>query len=366
MKIEIIREKLLGAVGFAERVAGKHVSLPILSSIVLDASGDQVFVKATNLDLGIEIPVAGKIFQKGSVALSGGILKSFLSNISDKNVVLEVLENTLNVVSERGIAKIKTVPSDDFPQIPQVKDGDTFSISSDDLSEIVKSVGYSASISTIKPELASIFIFLDGETLVSVATDSFRLAEKRIKLKKKSDLKELLIPEKNISEISKVFEGLKKDIEVRSNKNQVSFFADGIHVTSRAVDAVFPDYKQIIPKEFSSTCTILKEDLAQALKLTSAFSDNFNQVSVSLSVSKKTLSLKTKNNDVGESENSIKGSFSGVDVSINFNHRYIYECLQSINTESLSVNFAGANRPAVIKESSNNNSFTYLVMPMNR
>ncbi len=366
MKVEIAKEKILGAVGHAERIAGKHVSLPVLSCIVLEAKKDELVVKATNLDVGIEINLPAKVLSEGVVALSPSLLKSFLSNSdSEKGITFELVEGTLKVNAGGSKASIKTMNAEDFPAIPRVVSEKKFSLPTKDFVTGVNSVWYSASLGSLKPELSSVYIFPSNEDLVFVSTDSFRLAEKRIKAKKAKDADPMLVPFKNISEIARVFGNISGDVDIVSDKNQVSFFVPGIHITSRVVDGNFPDYRQIIPKEFISSATVLKDDFAKALKLTGTFSDSFNQLIFSLSVSGKSLEIKTKNNDVGEGEETIKGSVSGENLTITFNHKYISDCLQSIDSESLTLQFSGQGKALVITPA-HNASFMYLVMPMNR
>lgn len=110
---------------------------------------------------------------------------------------------------------------------------------------------------------------------------------------------------------------------------------------------------------------MLKQDFIAALKLTSSFYDNFHQVVFQASVPKKTLEIKTKNNDVGEGAETIKATVAGQDLTIAFNHKYIFDCLGSIDSESITLEFSGQNKPLIIS-TPNNRTFTYLVMPMNR
>ena len=149
------------------------------------------------------------------------------------------------------------------------------------------------------------------------------------------------------------------------SRNQLSITTNTTHLSSRIVDGNFPDYRQIIPKEFVSSATILKQDLLAALRLGGLFADSFNQVVISIHPNKKIVGISTKNNTVGESKQEIKGIMEGEDISLPFNHRYISDCLQSIDGESVVLKFAGAGKPLVISGASNN-SFLYLVMSMNR
>jgi DNA polymerase-3 subunit beta len=201
--------------------------------------------------------------------------------------------------------------------------------------------------------------------MVFVATDSFRLAEKKIKVKKSKGLDPMLIPFKNALEIIRTFENYNGDIDVVVSKNQLSINNENIHLSSRVVDGNFPDYRQIIPKDFTTKATVLKSDLMSALKLSSLFSNAFNQLLISFNPATKSVELSTKNNDIGEGKQTIKGLVDGEELLMSFNHRYVLDCLQVIESDSVILQIAGQGKPMIIGPS-NNTSFTYLVMSMNR
>ncbi len=366
MKIEIIKDKLLKALGVVERFSGKHVSLPVLSFILLEAKNDTVLLRATNLEIGIELSLGAKVFEPGVVALSPHIVKSFLLSAGvEKIVTIEILDGHIDLSSGKTKVSIKIVPVEDFPVIPKVIDGSIFSIKTKELVSGVSSVWWAAAVSSIKPELSSVYIYEDNGELVFVATDSFRLAEKRVITKKTGNFKELLIPFKNIGEINKTLQELDEEVECFVSPNQISIIGDGFHITSRLVEGNFPDYKQIIPKEFNTKMVILKNDLVNSLKLASVFSDKFNQVVFGISPQNKSLEVKTKNIELGESDQSIKGSFEGKELSVTFNYKYITDVLGVIEGESVEFSFVGTGKPMIIK-TPQYKGFLYLVMPMNR
>jgi DNA polymerase III sliding clamp (beta) subunit (PCNA family) len=110
---------------------------------------------------------------------------------------------------------------------------------------------------------------------------------------------------------------------------------------------------------------VLKEDLLKALKTAMVFSDSFNQTVIAVSPSKKRVEIRSKNNDVGEGNAVLQGAITGESMEISFNNKYMFDCLQSISSDSVSINFAESNKPAVIR-GIGDSSFTYIVMPMNR
>ncbi len=365
MKAECSIEKIKNAVSQVERVTGKNLTLPILNSILIIASGKSLKLRSTNLSLGIEIEVPAKIEREGVLAVSGAVLNGIFSNVSrNENVFLEDKDGNLLVKTKKSQIKLKAFPHEDFPTIPTVTGAD-FEIDSKKMIDGIKSVYYSSSVSDIKPEISSVYMYTNGENLVFVSTDSFRLAEKKIKTKGIEEILGILIPFKNVSEIVKVFGETYGIIKVCFNKNQISFSGENIYLTSRIIDGIFPDYRQIIPKEFSTEIVVLKQDLLNALKLSNVFSDKFNQVNLKVSPKQKLFELSSNNNDIGENKTSLDAVINGEDVELSFNYKYFLDCFQSITTDSVSIKLSGASKPIVISPVSDT-SFTYLIMPMNR
>lgn len=365
MKVECIKEKIALAARIGSRMTGKNVTLPILSCVLLVAEKGTLTLKATNLEIGAEITVPAKIIEEGSVAIPGNVFSSFLEAVTDRTVVLEKVGGNLSVSGASNKTVLKAFDTEDFPTIPQGEYETNFKMNSADFVRGLTAVCYSAASSSMKPELSSIFISHAADELVFAATDSFRLAEKKIHIKKLPEFSNILIPEKNVAEIIKALEEEGDEVEININKNQVSFTHGNIFLTSRLVDGTFPDYKQIIPKDFKTEAVILKEDLSTALKLAHIFSDSFNQITVTVHPSKKTFELRTKNNDVGENSNKLQAALKGEDLEINFNFRYLADSFQSIESDSLTLGFNGLSK-AMVMRGVGEKTFTYLVMPMNR
>ncbi len=365
MTTEISREKFIEGIGKAEKISGKHVSLPILSSVLMQVKKNEVVFVSTNLDVGIEVQIPAKGEDEYSFVIKPEPVKSFLLGAKGQNVSLEKRENVLEMRVGDNVATVKIESPEEFPTIPRVSEGKEWFIASKDLTKGIKAVLWSASTSTIKPEIGSVYIYQNEEDVVFVATDSFRLAEKKIKAKKAKDFEPLLIPTKNASEIIKILDGVSSEVKVISSKNQISFEAEGTYLTSRLVDGNFPDYKQIIPKEFNTEARILKEDLSSVLRTAAVFSDSFHQATLTFIPKDKSLEVKTRSNEVGESVCKIKGSLEGNVLSMNFNHRYLADPLQSIEGEGVLISAVSESKPLIIKNSGGSD-FLYLVMPMNR
>ena len=366
MKLHCVKDKIRNAVATADRVTNKNLSLPILGSVLLSAENDVLTVRATNLDLGIEIKIPSRIEKKGVVAIPGNILNNFLSNILDETVSFEVIDGNLAISTKNNATVIKSFPPDDFPTLPVVEKKNFFTVPAKKISDGLRSVWYSAGTSDIKPEIASVCVFTSGTNLFFTATDSFRLAEKQIGFDGKEEVPTILIPHKNALEITKILEHAEGgDVQVFFNKNQIVFKHDALYVTSRLVDGVFPDYKQIIPKSFKTQVIVLKHDLLNSLKITNLFSDKFNQVLFTINPGRKLFEVTAKNADIGENKTLLEAALSGEPVKMQFKQRYIADCFQSIPAESVSLEMNGEGKPLVIR-GVGDQSFTYLVMPLNQ
>ncbi|MEK7662297.1 MAG: DNA polymerase III subunit beta [Patescibacteria group bacterium] len=364
MKIECITERLKEVIPKVERITGKNLTLPSLSSILIIASGKTLKLRATNLDLGIEIEIPARIEKEGAVLVNGVILNSIISSLTSKNIKIELVQGNIEITAPPYKSIIKTYPQDDFPTIPIVS-GQEFSFDSKKIIQAIKAVSYSASFSDMKPEIASVYIYENNGDMVFVATDSFRLAEKKIKLKKPQNFNETIIPIKNIIEIIKIFDQTDGDISVFLSKNQIAFSHQNIYLTSRTISGVFPDYKQIIPKEHKTKVVLLKQDIISSLRSVSVFSGKFNELTVSIKPRQKTIEFYTKHQDLGESKIAINGAINGEEFEASFNYKYISDCLQSISEDSVSLFLNGQNKPLLIRSASDM-SFLYLIMPMNK
>lgn len=365
MRIECVKEKIRNAVNIAEKVTGKNLTLPILNSLLFVAKENTLRIRATNLDLGIEILIPAKVEEEGVAAIPGNVLNNLLSNIYDKTVSLELKNNNLLVTTKNVRTIIKSFPYEDFPTLPLIKNKSPFAIDAYKFVTGLKSVSYSASLSDIKPEISSVYMYGDADNLTLVATDSFRLAEKKIILSQGEQFSPVLVPLKNISEITRILDGVAGTVEIHFDKNQISFVTEDMYITSRIVDGVFPDYQQIIPKEFKADATVLKEDMLNALKISNVFSDKLNQVDFLIDPKAKKFTVHSQNADVGEHTAHIDGALSGEKLSLSFNQRYLIDCFSSLPKDSMVFQFSGEAKPLVIR-GVGDKSFMYLVMPLNK
>lgn len=364
MRITIETTKLKDCLEVVSRVSTKHVTLPILQCVQLEVINSMLILRATNLEIGVEIAADARVEEDGVVAVPTQVFTQVIGLVSTKEVVLESDEGVLSVVAGGSRSDLKVMAHDEFPSLPkiaadgQVVNGSMFALG-------LKTAAFAASQSSIKPELGSINVFQKKEhSLTFVATDSFRLMEKTVPQKGVMLDDAVLIPYKNALEIARVCDLVGEDPEFRVSDNQCSLtFASGVYITTRLTNGSFPDYAQIIPKEYVTHATVLKNDLVQAFKKTGVFLNKFMQVGVSVLATEVLVS--SQNGEVGTTSEQVKAQVEGTELSLSFNQRYVAEAMSHFVDDSVIMHFAGVGRPMVM-EGVVDRSVRYLVMPMNK
>lgn len=364
MKITINQQKLIHTLELITRVSIKHVTLPVLQCVLITVKDGTVTFKATNLEIGIEVTAEAVIETDGTVAVSATTLLQAIQYITKKDVVLSVVEGVLSVDSGSGKTTINTIPYDEFPSIVKLTTPGA-QIQKALFALGIKTVAFAASQSSIKPELGSIYIQQKKEhSLTFVATDSFRLMEKTVPQKNFILDQTLLIPQKNAIELARICDLLETDPTLIINENQCALsFSEGVYITSRLISGSFPDYEQIIPKEYSTHTSVLKNDLMQTFKKTQVFLNKFMQVTIK--VIGGSLVVASQNGEVGTTTDTIQVQTEGNDITLNFNQQYLLDPLSHISDESIIMHFAGIGRPLVLQGVSDT-TLRYLVMPMNK
>ncbi len=365
MEITICRPQLTQALELITRISTKHVTLPVLQCVLLETTKDGVIAKATNLELSIEITIPCRVVEEGVVAVPAITFMQSVQYGIDDDVVLRTEEGVMVIETGKTNTSIKLISHEEFPVIKKLE-GEEVQLQRELFSLGIKTAVFAASVSTIRPELGSVFVQQKKEhSMTFVATDSFRLMEKTVPQKGVVLQQSFLIPQKNASEIARLCDLLHSDprLVVSDNLCALSFVTEGVYIISRLSTGSFPDYEQIIPKEYVSEVVLLKSDLQKAFKKTAIFLNRYQQVTLSLTEAGITLS--SQNTEVGHVTDSVVAEVKGEELTLNFNQQYVVDVLQHISEDRLLLKFAGIGRPLVISGYSER-SLRYLVMPMNR
>ena len=363
MKFECKGSVFIKAVQQVSRARSKVQSQNQLQDIHFEVVNHLLTLRATNLELFCEksIPVKGII--NGACLLQGETLLRIISTFTSNDITLtcEVIEGVFSITTEKGVIEIKTTPYEDFPTLPH--QGDQIGVlGRDSLTTLLKEVSFCSATTDIKPEISSVFIYTKDNLIYSVATDSYRLAEKTIPNEKDLDFS-FLIPEKHIGEILQILNEEEGDILLSKNQSILSLTGQTVTLSIHTITGHFPDYHQLFPKEFTTTVTLSKEELQKALLLTTFFNEQYSQVECIFTDNKFT--LHSKNEKVGQVTHTITAIKEGEDIEVKYNNKFFLEVLPHIQGDSITCMFTTPNKPLFIK-GKQDITFTYLLMPLNR
>lgn len=366
MVLQLEKKSLIQSVAVAARFADtKSTTLPSLTGILFIAGDDGIKIRATNLETAITLDLSGTITEEGVALIPAHTLRDICASLDPEGMVtLKKEGDTITLVSGKNKSVIKTLNADDFPlSTSQPEDSIKITFESEELQTTLQAVLPYASTSLVRPELASVLFTHTAGTLTLVATDSFRLAEKKVSLPNNTPPFTFLIPAKNIQLISSILPN--EPITITLNEHQSIFIFRNGTITSRLVQGTYPDYKQIIPKTYVAEATFLKKDLEHTLRRISVFADTFQKITLSTSTEQKELTITAKNNAIGSSEEKIPGAVSGENATLSFNYKYLQAPLSTIPGDTITFSISGIGRAAVMR-GAGDNSFLYLVMPMNQ
>lgn len=366
MKLECNTKNLKEAIQKAQKVAVKNSTLPVLQSILIQAIDKTILIRSTNLHLGVEIEIPANIEKTGEFLVSGEVISQVILNLPDEGLISIFVENSvIHLKTKKNAVTVNSSgDSSEFPTLPVVE-SDSISIPVQKFLEGLRSVYYCASVSDIKPEISSVYMYSDSSELVFVSTDSFRLAEKRVLIEDLPEIEGLLLPYKNVIEIMRLLSDEDAIVDIRWSENQITFSIPGLFITSRIVNGNYPNYRMIIPQQFKTEVVVLKQDILNALKISTIFSDKFNQITTHIDTQAKNFIMKAKNSQKGENLSVLDASIQGESIEINFNNRYFSEAFQSIYADSAILQFNEDNKPVIVR-GVGDSTFLYLIMPMNR
>lgn len=275
MKLIVIKDNLKEAVGAAAGMKVQDQNLPILHNFLLTAKGGKIILRATNLELGIEFSIAGKVIEDGSITIPTAVFHTIINSLQSDRLNIEIKGSQTTVKTDNYEAVIQGLPPDDFPIIPEIKEvKGKIEIKGSVLKEAFQQVSFASQFSDLRPELYNLLFHFSGGEIQMAATDSFRLAEKTLPgslFKTESDEGyKLLIPLPTIQEILPLLDD--ESVTITYDEHQILFSSKVWKVISRLHTGTFPHYEPIIPKEFKMEVVVGKAELQEALKLSTVFS----------------------------------------------------------------------------------------------
>lgn len=361
MDLQVTQENLSKALQTVARVASGKSTLPILSNVLLQTVGNRLSISATNLDIAIRQYIGSKINKEGSLTVPARLTQDFISNLPSGNINLQQKDHKLFIQAGTYESTINGSLSDEYPVMPAITKGKTWTIQAQEFKKALSQVVIAASSDEARPLLTGVFIHTHDTKLYLVATDSYRLAEKNIGEQKEEV--SLLVPGSAMQDLLRIIGDFGEDISVTHDEQQVLFTVGDVELVARLLEGNYPDYRRLIPKDFTTTATLARSEFINIAKISSLFArESAGSITVELDEKKQTMSVRSVASQLGENSASESGEVTGTG-EITLNSRYLLEGLQAMDGENVSISFNGKLDPIVLRDPTKDD-YLHIVMPL--
>jgi len=365
MKVTILQSNIAKVLGATSRIVGARTTLPVLSNIHIRAEKGKIKFSATDLEVGITTQTIGKVDEEGEITLPARLLSDFVLNNKDESIEIITSGTSADLKSSHFEAKIQGIAAEEFPTIPEAPQTDPVVISKQLFIESLKKVAIAPATDETRPVLAGIYFAVNGTELILAATDSYRLAEKKIKLESEFSERKMIIPGRTMTEVLRILSGSDSatEIKVLASDSQVSFLLGDTHITSRLIEGTYPNYQAIIPLGSKISATVKLSELVSAAKMSSLFAKDTANNNVRMVVGKGEISILSAASQAGSAKSKIEAETNGGDIEISFNARYILDFLGVAGDDQVVLGF-NDNSSAGVFKSKKDEGYTYIIMPL--
>ena len=364
MKVSCTQENLQKGLSIVGRLVGVRTTLPVLNNILLKTEKGRLKVSATDLEVGISTWIGAKVDQEGAITCPAKLLLDYINTNNDKKINLELKDLNLHLESEHYKANIKGIDASEFPLIPEVKKTQEIEVLTKDLANAISKTVIAAALDESRPVLAGIFVEAAADKMKMVATDSYRLAEQKINLGKKIDIKtSFILPQRTMIEVARILTDGAEKVKIYPSENQVEFVLGETVLVSRLIEGAFPDYEQIIPKNVKTKVQTKANEFSVALKMASLFArESANNIKLKITPPDKVEVLAVSPH-VGDNVSEVKGAISGDSLEIAFNAKFILDVLSVIGSEEITLELSNNLAPGILRGKTDPN-YLYVIMPL--
>jgi DNA polymerase III subunit beta len=363
MKIQATRQALLDALLVVSRAVSARAALQALSGILITAE-ETARLRATDMELGLDVGLEAEIEGSGAVVLPGRLLVEVVRSLPDGPVTLALREAERDVEITAGSSRfhLRTLPADDFPRFPE-PEGDPIELPAVALQETINRVARAASRDEARPVLTGVLVTTEGDQLTMVATDSYRLAVKRTKLEAPVDNGlEANVPARALRELARLIDAVGDEaLRVWLTRNQALFRVGTVSLSSRLIDGQFPNHRQLLPESFEHEVKLPRSELLEVTRRVSQLAQR--NAALRLSFSEGELVVSAETPDLGDAREGLPAPYTGELLEIGFNPEFVRDGLESIDADEVVLKLISPLRPGLL-EPAGSDDFSYLVMPI--
>jgi len=374
MKVTVLQENLARGLSIVSRAVSPRSTLPVLSNILIATDEGRLRLSATNLELGITCWITARIDEEGSTTVPSRTFSDLVSAMSADQVQLDLDVKTQSLHVKGGTSNndIKGIDAQEFPPLPTPEMDGAVQLNVVDFKEMIHQVAFAASTDEARPVLMGVLMNVEKDKVTMAAADGFRLSVRKAQLSQsvKQPIN-IIIPARALNELARVATEGEEPIYmvVPKNRGQVLFRVKDIEVVSQLIEGTFPDYHQIIPRNYKSRTLVSTASLLKACKQAEIFArEGSNVARLDIKESRgemqpSEVEISATSEETGKNETIVEATVDGGSVLIAFNVKFLREALEVIKTPNVALETSAANAPGVVRPVGDED-FLHVIMPM--
>ncbi|MDX8389081.1 MAG: DNA polymerase III subunit beta [Mariprofundaceae bacterium] len=363
MDLTLSRSAILHAVQRCHSIVEKRHTTPILANILLEATGEDLVITSTDLDIAIRTRIDANVGEEGRITVSASKLFELLKELdANDELRLKTVDHFLSIQRGRSKYRLATMPADEYPSLPEHDQGVRLTMDGKRLAEMIAATSFAMSQDETRQYLTGTLIdVIPEEGVKLVATDSHRLSFSATDLELEQACQGI-VPRKAIMEIRKIVDEVDEPVEIQLGERQLLLFAGHYTLYSKLIDKRFPEYNDVIPDGNPYEAIIDRQKFDQVLRRIMIVANEFT-FDVRLQFTADDLMISAHNTELEQAEESIPMQYSGPEVSVGFNGRYLRDALGAMNSENIRMRLKDNLSPALLS-TEHDDSALYVVMPM--
>ncbi len=377
MKFTINRSAFINQLNNVLRAISSKTTIPILTGLKMVVDKERIVLTGSNSDITIESVINADnpdynltVEDPGAVVLPARFFSEIVKKLPDKQVTIEVTNGfQADITSGTAKFQINGQDAENFPHLPEVETDKTITLPNDVLKEVIRQTVIAVSKQESRPILAGIHITLHDGLLTAVATDSHRLAQRKVVL---TDVDngidfDVIIPGKSMNELSGMISDVDEDVQVQVTENQILFIFGNTHFYSRLLEGNYPETSQLIPDTADTTVELDAGSFLASIERASLLSHESRNdvVKLTLKPSENLVRISSDSPDIGTVEEEVATTeLDGNDLEISFNPNYMKDALRSFGQTTVKISFTSPLRPFTLVPTEDGENFVHLITPV--
>lgn len=364
MKIICSKSNLLKSVNISLKAVPSKTTMPILECILIDASTNQIKFTTNDMELGIETIVDGTILQKGMVALDAKIFYEIIRRLPDNDVTIDTDSNFVATITcEKAKFTIPGRSGEDFAYLPVIERDESLTLSQFTLKEMIRQTLFSIAVNENNRLMTGELFEIKDNCLKIVSLDGHRISIRRMPLKREYSDKNIVVPGKTLSEISKILSGEVDDqVSIYFTKNHILFEFDQTMVVSRLIEGEYFRIDQMLSSDYDTKLTINKKEFLDCIDRATLLVREGDKKPIVIDIRDNRMELKI-DSSMGSMNEEIDIVKEGKDILIGFNPKFLIDALKVIDDENINMYLMNPKAPCFIRD--DDESYTYLILPVN-